>query len=137
MAATPALFTESYPTLDPVSVFEPIRSGLRNVIQGRDEVIDLILVALLADGHVLLEDHPGSGKTTLARTLGGLIETGVETDLPSFRRIQFTPDLMPSDILGVSSAAARCLLTCCWPTRSIARRLRFRPHCWKRWPKSR
>jgi len=102
MAATPALFTESYPTLDPVSVFEPIRSGLRNVIQGRDEVIDLILVALLADGHVLLEDHPGSGKTTLARTLGGLIETGVETDLPSFRRIQFTPDLMPSDILGVS-----------------------------------
>jgi len=83
MAATPALFTESYPTLDPVSVFEPIRSGLRNVIQGRDEVIDLILVALLADGHVLLEDHPGSGKTTLARTLGGLIETGVETDLPS------------------------------------------------------
>jgi MoxR-like ATPase len=102
MAATPALFTESYPTVDPVSVFEPIRSGLRNVIQGRDEVIDLILVALLADGHVLLEDHPGSGKTTLARTLGGLIETGVETDLPSFRRIQFTPDLMPSDILGVS-----------------------------------
>ena len=104
MAVAAALPTAIYRTDDPVAVFRPIRDGLRSVIQGRDEVIDLILVALLADGHVLLEDHPGSGKTTLARTLGNLIDTGsaIETGLPTFRRIQFTPDLMPSDILGVS-----------------------------------
>ena len=108
-------YRETRGGLDLLSTFARLREGLRNAVQGRDEVIDLILVALLADGHVLLEDHPGSGKTTLARTLGSLIETrspartesnsqprAGEEELPSFRRIQFTPDLMPSDILGVS-----------------------------------
>lgn len=66
-------------------------------------MIDLLLVALMADGHVLLEDFPGSGKTTLAKALGESI-TPVDSSqrLASFRRVQFTPDLLPSDITGVS-----------------------------------
>jgi MoxR-like ATPase len=70
-----------------------IRHELSRVIVGQDRVIDRLLVAVLADGHVLLEGAPGLGKTlllsTLARVLGG-----------SFNRIQFTPDLIPSDIVG-------------------------------------
>ena len=74
---------------------------LRAAVRGRDEVIDLLVVALLADGHVLLEDYPGSGKTTLARALGESIEDDRPDDaIVAFRRIQFTPDLLPSDITG-------------------------------------
>ncbi len=79
-----------------------IRERLRRAVLGRDEVIDLVLVALFADGHVLLEDYPGSGKTTLAKALGGSIHDGEKDYFPAFRRIQFTPDLLPSDITGVS-----------------------------------
>ncbi len=80
-----------------------LRGRLRHAIRGRDEVIDLMLVALLADGHVLLEDYPGSGKTTLAKTLGESIEDdNSDQPIASFRRIQFTPDLLPSDITGVA-----------------------------------
>ena len=79
---------------------------------GRDEVIELCVIALVADGHVLLEDFPGSGKTTLAKTLGEAIvgqmppdvsddESGAESGIAAFRRIQFTPDLLPSDVTGV------------------------------------
>lgn len=78
---------------------------LRAAIRGREEVIDLVLTALLADGHVLLEDYPGSGKTTLARALGAAIEAdGADRDehIAAFRRIQFTPDLLPSDITGTN-----------------------------------
>ena len=80
---------------------------LRAVIVGRDEVIDLVVIALLADGHVLLEDYPGSGKTTLARSLGEGIEGGAaiaegQEPVAAFRRIQFTPDLLPSDVTGTS-----------------------------------
>ncbi len=80
---------------------------LRAVIVGRDDVIDLVIIALLADGHVLLEDYPGSGKTTLARSLGESIEgrkAAPEGQEPvaAFRRIQFTPDLLPSDVTGTS-----------------------------------
>ncbi|MEM7138529.1 MAG: AAA family ATPase [Myxococcota bacterium] len=76
---------------------------LRAAIRGRDDVVELMLVALLADGHVLLEDYPGSGKTTLARALGSAL-AGPQgaADIGSFRRIQFTPDLLPSDITGTN-----------------------------------
>jgi MoxR-like ATPase len=77
----------------------------RAVIVGRDEAIDLVLIALLADGHVLLEDYPGSGKTTLARCLGDSLESTAsdsKTEIAPFRRIQFTPDLLPSDVTGTS-----------------------------------
>ena len=85
------------------SLCDELRRGCRAMVQGRDPVIDLILVALLADGHVLLEDHPGSGKTTLAKTLGGAIarEPGDDRVAP-FRRVQFTPDLLPSDVTGTT-----------------------------------
>jgi MoxR-like ATPase len=80
-----------------------LHDRLHAAVRGRDEVIELILVALLADGHVLLEDYPGSGKTTLAKALGDSItDDKPDDEIPSFRRIQFTPDLLPSDVTGVS-----------------------------------
>lgn len=83
-------------------VVQKIRARLRATICGRNDVIDLVLIALLADGHILLEDYPGSGKTTLAKTLGdSVIDDIPDDDIPSFRRIQFTPDLLPSDVTGV------------------------------------
>ena len=81
-------------------------NALRKVIRGRDDTLTLVVTALLADGHVLLEDYPGSGKTTLSKTLGNLIRT--DSDHPAvkhilpFRRIQFTPDMLPGDVLGVN-----------------------------------
>lgn len=71
----------------------PLREEIAKVIVGQHEVLDEVLVALLAGGHALLEGVPGLAKTLLVRTLASA------TDLP-FRRIQFTPDLMPTDILG-------------------------------------
>jgi MoxR-like ATPase len=65
------------------------------VVLGKPDVIRLAVVALLADGHVLIEDVPGVGKTLLARAIAASIDC-------SFRRIQFTPDLLPSDVLGSS-----------------------------------
>ncbi|MBO4350777.1 MAG: AAA family ATPase [Proteobacteria bacterium] len=83
-------------------VVELLRDRMRYDVMGRDNVIDLILVALLADGHILLEDFPGSGKTTLAKALGDSIsENGVQENMSAFRRMQFTPDLLPGDITGV------------------------------------
>lgn len=87
-------------------------SIVKSKVIGRDEVIELCVTALVADGHVLLEDFPGSGKTTLAKTLGEAIvgqmppnvpadESDTESGIAAFRRIQFTPDLLPSDVTGV------------------------------------
>ena len=81
-----------------------LRDAVKQQVLGRDKVIDLVVIALLADGHVLLEDFPGSGKTTLAKALGeAIVSDGLEADgfIMPFRRIQFTPDLLPSDITGV------------------------------------
>ena len=87
---------------DARGVVEKIRARVRYDVMGRDEVIELALVALFSGGHVLLEDYPGSGKTTLARALGeSLIDDQPEDGIAAFRRLQFTPDLLPSDITGV------------------------------------
>lgn len=69
--------------------------NIDQVIIGKEEVVNKVLIALLAEGHVLIEDVPGVGKTTLAKAVARSIDC-------SFSRIQFTPDLLPSDILGVS-----------------------------------
>lgn len=82
-------------------VVDRLKNRLKASIVGRDEVIDLLIVALLADGHVLLEDYPGSGKTTLAKALGESILSN-HTNLQSMRRVQFTPDLLPSDVTGTT-----------------------------------
>lgn len=85
-----------------LEVADRLKRRLRASIVGRDEVIDLVVVALLADGHVLLEDFPGSGKTTLAKALGDCLVAGEGDPLARLRRIQFTPDLLPSDITGTT-----------------------------------
>ena len=72
-----------------------IRDNIEQVIEGKTEVVDLALVVLLAEGHLLVEDVPGVGKTMLAKALARSIDCTV-------RRIQFTPDLLPSDVTGVS-----------------------------------
>ena len=74
---------------------ERLRASLAPVLVGKPEVIDLALVALLCEGHLLIEDVPGVGKTTLARGLAQSIGG-------TFRRLQCTPDLLPSDVTGVS-----------------------------------
>lgn len=95
--------TEAISTLpEAAEVVERLRARIREHVMGRDEVIDLVLVAMLADGHILLEDYPGSGKTTLAKALGeSIVDVRPEDEIAAFRRVQFTPDLLPSDITGV------------------------------------
>jgi MoxR-like ATPase len=84
-------------------VLDVLGKRARAVVVGREDVIELVLIALLSDGHVLLEDYPGSGKTTLARALGDSLRVdAVHAHIAAFRRIQFTPDLLPSDVTGTS-----------------------------------
>jgi MoxR-like ATPase len=69
-------------------------NNIRKVIVGKDEIIELTLIAMMCEGHLLLEDVPGTGKTTLAKTIARSLDC-------SFQRIQFTPDLLPSDVTGI------------------------------------
>ena len=88
-----------------IANLQKLKDAVTHVIRGRDDTVSLVLTGLIADGHVLIEDYPGSGKTTLAKTLGRLIdcsESDSTTGILPFRRIQFTPDLLPSDVLGVN-----------------------------------
>jgi MoxR-like ATPase len=81
---------------DIVNTAGEISAAIQTVIEGKPEVVRLILTVLLAEGHVLIEDVPGVGKTMLAKALARSIDCSVS-------RIQFTPDLLPSDITGVSA----------------------------------
>ena len=76
-------------------LFDAIGSTMQRAIQGKDEVVDLVLLCLVSEGHLLIEDVPGVGKTSLAKALARSIDV-------SFGRIQFTPDLLPSDVVGVT-----------------------------------
>lgn len=76
-------------------VLQRIKESTAKVMVGKEDVVDFVLTAIVAGGHVLLEDMPGTGKTVLAKTLAKSM------DLP-FGRVQFTPDLLPSDVTGLS-----------------------------------
>lgn len=103
----PEATTSNLSNLAPaIAVLNKLISAVKAQVLGRDDVIELAIIALIADGHVLLEDFPGSGKTTLAKALGEAIVSDNDTDttdefIVPFRRIQFTPDLLPSDVTGV------------------------------------
>lgn len=73
---------------------QELRTNIAKYMIGKEESVDLLLTALIASGHILLEDVPGTGKTMLAKTVAASMEC-------SFRRIQFTPDLLPSDLTGI------------------------------------
>jgi MoxR-like ATPase len=84
-------------------VYARLYKRLTAAVKGRDEVIEIVICAVLADGHVLLEDFPGSGKTTLAKALGdSIIDDMPHDNIVALRRIQFTPDLLPSDVTGTT-----------------------------------
>ncbi|MEO7539062.1 MAG: MoxR family ATPase [Pyrinomonadaceae bacterium] len=81
--------------LDPSTKVADLQAAIERVIRGKSETVKFALIALLAKGHLLIEDVPGIGKTTLANALSRALEM-------SFQRIQFTSDLLPSDVIGLS-----------------------------------
>lgn len=74
---------------------ENLKTNMKKIIKGKDEVLEKIIVCILCSGHILLEDIPGTGKTTLAKALAKSVNC-------EFKRVQFTPDLLPSDLTGVN-----------------------------------
>jgi MoxR-like ATPase len=88
-------YANAHPATEPAVLFERLRNNVASVFLGKPDVIQLSLVALLADGHLLIEDVPGIGKTLLAKALARSLDC-------TFHRLQFTPDLLPSDLIGTS-----------------------------------
>lgn len=119
---------------------EAVLDEIERVVVGKRSALTLILTAVLARGHVLIEDLPGLGKTLIARSFAAAL--GLD-----FTRVQFTPDLLPADLLGSTIydmqsgrfefRAGLFSPTCCSPTRSTGRRRRRKRHCWRQWPRAR
>ncbi len=87
--------TQAPPAATFASLFDAITGNVAQVVHGKREVIDLSVVCLLAEGHLLIEDVPGVGKTSLAKAIAASIDC-------EWKRVQFTPDLLPTDLVGVS-----------------------------------
>lgn len=98
--SNPLKFDSRIPLEELKNAVEQIKNQLSQVIIGQEDFIELLIVGLLADGHVLVEGVPGIAKTATAKLFAKIIET-------DFSRIQFTPDLMPSDVLGTSILNAK------------------------------
>ena len=138
MGAAPQQISPDQRVGDFRKIFARAESEVARVIVGHQGVIRKMLTALFCGGHILIEGVPGLGKTLM-------VKAASETLGLSFKRIQFTPDLMPSDIIGTQVLTeadghrefqfkpgpifAHMVLA----MRSIARRLRRSPRCWKRW----
>jgi MoxR-like ATPase len=93
------------PVTEPVSIdstrsIHELVGHIEKVIRGKRKQIELVITCLLAGGHILMEDNPGTGKTVLARTLAQCISGQREGEHVLFKRIQFTPDLLPMDLIG-------------------------------------
>ena len=90
------MMSEKITTLQDVKeLTEKLKNNVKKIIKGKDETIEIIIAAMYAGGHILLEDVPGSGKTTMAKTLAKSIDG-------DFKRIQMTPDFLPSDVTGIN-----------------------------------
>ena len=132
--ATPTLIATR--GADSQALIGPVLDALGRIVIGKSRQLQLSLACLLARGHLLIEDVPGVGKTTLAHALAKTLGL-------SYQRIQFTSDLLPADVLGVSVFhrdsgrfefhKGPCSRSSCSPTRSTARRRRRRARCSKRW----
>lgn len=107
-------------------------TGMNQTIVGQKHLIDSLLIGLLSGGHILLEGVPGLAKTLAIKTLSKLVDA-------EFSRIQFTPDLLPADVIGTliysqknenfTVKRDRCSATSFWPTKSTVLRPRFRVPC--------
>jgi MoxR-like ATPase len=94
------LYGISEPTTTPAEQIAKLIETIERVIRGKRSQIDLVITCLLAGGHILLEDNPGTGKTIMARTLAQCISGAEGQEHALFKRIQFTPDLLPMDLIG-------------------------------------
>ena len=90
VSAAPSASTRNF-----ADVFRAIADNVERVVQGKPEAVELALICMLAEGHLLVEDVPGVGKTSLAKAMAASVEC-------SWKRVQFTPDLLPTDLVGVS-----------------------------------
>src|ERR1700742_1017276 len=87
-------------TQDAAAAIQGLIDQVEKVIRGKKDKIELVITCMLAGGHILMEDNPGTGKTVLARTIAQCITGAQGGDHVIFKRIQFPPDLLPMDLIG-------------------------------------